>query len=66
MDGQVTAGWFQHPKLGTINIYESNRRTWVYKCYSESGTRPLSTEKELDTWTWALCIPAAPRGITGS
>lgn len=55
MDGQITAGWYRHPKLGLIKIFENDKRSWVYQCYSESGTRALSKEKNMDNWTWALC-----------
>lgn len=55
MDGQITAGWYRHPKLGLIKIFESDKRSWVYQCYSESGKRALSKEKDMDNWTWALC-----------
>lgn len=59
MDGQIIPGWYRHPKLGLIKVFESNARGWVYQCYSESGTRALSMEKSLDTWTWALCERAS-------
>ena len=59
MDGQITAGWYRHPKLGLIKIFENDKRAWVYQCYSESGTRALSKEKAMDTWTWALCDAAS-------
>lgn len=55
MDGQITAGWFRHPKLELIKVFENDKQTWVYQCYSESGKRALSKEKALDSWTWALC-----------
>lgn len=55
MDGQITAGWYRHPKLGLIKVFENDKRAWVYQCYSESGTRALSKEKSVDNWTWALC-----------
>jgi hypothetical protein len=58
MDGQITAGWYRHPKLGLIKIFDNAKRNWVYQCYSESGMRALSKEKEIDQWTWALCDPA--------
>ena len=58
MDGQITAGWYRHPKLGLIKIFENDKRSWVYQCYSESGTRALSKEKSMDSWTWALCAHA--------
>jgi len=57
MDGQVTAGWYRHPKLGLIKIFENKNRLWVYQCFSESRARALSLEKEMDKWTWALCEP---------
>ncbi|MBA3013737.1 MAG: hypothetical protein FP815_02160 [Desulfobulbaceae bacterium] len=55
MDGQISAGWYRHPKLGLIKIYQNNKQAWAYQCFSDSGTRALSREKSLDTWTWALC-----------
>ena len=55
MDGQVKPGWYRHPNLGLIQVYVNVNQEWVYRCYSESGTRALSTEKPIDTWTWALC-----------
>ena len=58
MDGQITAGWYQHPKLGLIKIFEDSKRTWVYQCYSDSGMRALSKEKAIDQWIWALSITA--------
>lgn len=58
MEGKITGGWYQHPKLGRIKIYENDKREWVYQCYSESGQRALSKEKNLDAWVWALCFPA--------
>lgn len=58
MDGQIIAGWYRHPKLGLIKIFERNNRAWVYQCYSDSGARALSMEKSMDAWTWALCDPA--------
>lgn len=58
MDGQITAGWYRHPNLGLIKIFENDKRAWVYQCYSESGARALSKEKPMDSWTWALCVSA--------
>lgn len=54
MDGQITAGWYRHPKLGLIKIFES-KNAWAYQCFSDSGARALSKEKSMDAWTWALC-----------
>ena len=58
MDGQVTTGWYRHPKLGLIKIFVNEKREWVYQCFSESRARALSREKEMDNWTWALCKSA--------
>jgi len=58
MDRQITPGWYRHPKLGLIKVFQSNVKGWVYQCYSESGARALSMEKPVDPWTWALCYPA--------
>lgn len=56
MEGQIIDGWYRHPKLGLIKIFENiNKKAWVYQCYSDSGARALSLEKPLDAWTWALC-----------
>lgn len=54
MDGQIAAGWYRHPQLGLIKISIDESNSWVYQCFSESGTRSLSTKKPLDQWTWAL------------
>ena len=55
MEGQMNSGWYKHPQLGLIKIYSNDRHEWVYICYSDSGTRVLSKEKPMDSWTWALC-----------
>ncbi|MCB2181211.1 MAG: hypothetical protein KQH63_04190 [Desulfobulbaceae bacterium] len=53
MDGQFKPGWYIHPNLALIKIYQK-RDKWVYQCYTKSGQKPISKERELDTWTWAL------------
>lgn len=57
MDGQIYEGWYRHPKHGLIKIFANDKSTWVYQCYSASGTRALSKERIVDSWTWALCEP---------
>ena len=59
MEGKIIAGWYQHPKLGLTKIFENDQQMWVYQCFSDSGQRALSREKEIDSWTWALCTPAS-------
>jgi hypothetical protein len=56
MDGQIKPGWYRHPKLGLIKVFTNANQEWVYQCYSDSGTRALSTEKSIDNWTWVLCV----------
>jgi hypothetical protein len=53
MDGPFRDGMYSHPSLGLIKIFTKND-TWVYQCYTSSGTKPLSTPKPLDQWTWAM------------
>jgi len=55
MDGLMTQGWYDHPQLGLIKIFENKKNNWVFVCYSKKGTRILSKERALDQWTWALC-----------
>jgi len=55
MDGQINPGFYRHPKLGLIKVFANEKQDWVYQCYSDSGSRALSTEKLIDNWTWALC-----------
>jgi hypothetical protein len=57
MDGPIAKGWFRHPQLGLINIYKDPKGGWVYRCYSDNGSRVLSKERALDQWTWTLCQP---------
>ena len=57
MDGQISPGWYRHPKLGLIKVFMNENQDWVYQCYSDSGSRVLSKEKSIDSWTWALCAP---------
>lgn len=53
MDGQFKEGWYNHPNLGLIKISEKGS-SWVYRCYTRNGQKPVSKERALDTWTWAL------------
>ena len=53
MEGDFQTGWYYHPTLGLIRTTFTNGK-WVYRCYSEKGTKPLSKERPLDQWTWAL------------
>ncbi|MBU0480406.1 MAG: hypothetical protein KKG47_04830 [Proteobacteria bacterium] len=54
MDGNYHEGFFDHPSHGLIKIYRNSSGNWVYQCYTSSGTKPLSKERTLDAWTWAL------------
>ena len=55
MDGNYKEGFFKHPTLGKINVFENQKqKIWVYKCYTKNGRRALSKERRLDQWTWAL------------
>lgn len=58
MDGQMIEGWYNHPRQGLIKIFINEKQEWVYQCYSDSGTRVLSKERTIDSWTWALCEPS--------
>ena len=53
MDGQFKPGWYIHPNLALIKIFQKGPR-WVYQCYTKNGQKAVSKERELDTWTWAL------------
>jgi len=53
MQGNYTKGWFKHPSHGLIKIY-TNKAGWVYRCYTANGTKPLSKERAIDQWIWAL------------
>lgn len=53
MDGQFLPGWYNHPNLGLIKIYERSNK-WVYVCYSNNGQKALSKERTIDQWIWAL------------
>lgn len=56
MDGAVTPGWYDHPQLGLIKIFQKNHE-WVYVCYSHNGEKALSRPKPIDQWLWALSKP---------
>ncbi len=62
MDGAIEAGWFVHPQNDLIRVFQSGTQ-WVYQCYSSTGTRVLSKERPLDSWTWALSAPADLPGL---
>ncbi|MCK5232840.1 MAG: hypothetical protein KAR13_21380 [Desulfobulbaceae bacterium] len=53
MEGNYSAGWFNHPSLDLIKVFVSNQ-DWVYQCYTKNGQKAVSKEKTLDAWTWAL------------
>lgn len=53
MNGPITDGMYNHPTLGLIKIFNKGG-DWVYQCYNKIGTKPLSTPKPLDQWTWAM------------
>ena len=55
MEGGYQEGWYVHPSLGLIKIIHA--KEWVYRCYTDSGAKPLSKERPLDPWTWALSEP---------
>ncbi len=57
MDGQIIEGWYRHPSSGLIKVFLNSSESWVYQCYSDNGARALSREKQMDSWTWALCQP---------
>ena len=56
MEGGYQEGWYVHPNLGLIKVIFSNKK-WVFRCYTDSGSKPLSKERPLDPWTWALSEP---------
>ncbi|MBU0730863.1 MAG: hypothetical protein KKA70_14090 [Proteobacteria bacterium] len=58
MDGTFQEGMYTHPNLGLIKILFKNNN-WVYQCYTKSGDKPLSKERPLDQWTWALSEAAS-------
>ena len=55
MQGNYEAGWYEHPSNGLIKIYNS-AAGWVYRCYTRNGDKPLSKERPLDQWVWALSV----------
>lgn len=57
MDGRYKDGWYTHPNLGLIRIFLKDY-DWFYQCYTQNGSKPLSKERALDSWTWALSEPA--------
>jgi hypothetical protein len=56
MDGPVKEGFYNHPNLGVIKIFQKNE-SWVYQCYTRNTQKAVSRERSLDTWTWALSEP---------
>ena len=56
MEGGYQEGWYVHPSLGLIKTINSQNQ-WVYRCYNAKGTKPLSKERPLDPWIWALSEP---------
>jgi len=63
MQGNFTAGWYEHPSHGLIKIFMSSAG-WVYRCYTRNGEKPLSKERPLDQWIWALSETAPGGGPT--
>ena len=63
MDGTYNAGWYEHPSHGLIKVYQ-NDLDWVYRCYTKNGQKPLSKERKMDQWIWALSEAAAGGGPT--
>ncbi len=57
MDGAYSEGWFQHPNFGLLKIHKNSGQTWVYECYTTSGSKAVSKERPLDLWIWTLCQP---------
>ncbi len=57
MDGKIKTGWYVHPNLSLIKVYEKNG-AWVYQCYKRNGSKAISKERDLDQWTWALSEPS--------
>ncbi len=55
MEGQYQAGFYEHPNLGLIKIF-SKDGSWVYQCYKRNGSKPLSSPKPLDQWTWTMSV----------
>ena len=53
MQGKYTGGWYQHPTHGLIKVSLSDSQ-WVYRCYTQNGFKPLSKERPIDQWIWAL------------
>ncbi len=64
MDGSYSEGWYQHPTHGLIKVYMSNDSDWVYRCYTRNGSKPLSKERPMDQWIWALSETAPGGGPT--
>lgn len=56
MDGPFKEGFYNHPKLGVIRIFQKEGG-WVYQCYTQNGQKAVSRERSIDTWTWALSEP---------
>ncbi|MBI4792461.1 MAG: hypothetical protein HY789_07020 [Deltaproteobacteria bacterium] len=57
MDGHFKPGWYIHPSLALIKIYQKDQN-WVYQCYTASGQKSISKERPLDQWVWALSEPS--------
>ena len=62
MEGTYQEGWYSHPNLGLIRVFISGP-DWVYVCYTKNAQKPLSKERDLDSWTWALSEPAHIEGM---
>ncbi|MCD6388045.1 MAG: hypothetical protein J7L69_01445 [Desulfobulbaceae bacterium] len=56
MEGAIESGWYDHPNLGLIKIFMKGS-SWAYQCYSKTGKKSLSRERDLDQWIWALSEP---------
>jgi len=54
MEGGCKEGWYEHQSMGVIKIFQNQNGSWVYQCYTSNGAKPLSRERPLDSWTWAL------------
>ena len=54
MQGNYESGWFEHPSLGLIKVFPNASGDWVYRCYNQNGDKPLSKERPMDQWIWAL------------
>jgi len=62
MQGNFKPGWYEHPTHGLIRVSMNTSMGWTYRCYTQNGDRPLSKERPLDHWIWALSEAALDVG----